>query len=305
HAKYKKMGILVHEKRHNEIKDYLPTYENLDKKLFPNLNEEVRRIARKLVKVYLDGKDCKNSIDLIYKYNILIPKSYDDTMSYCGFQLGDYDFVVNLSNKYIESNSPADSIKWQRRKADALYKKSDYLEYILQAQRISRIDKALENKPDKEMYLKLFKAYSNIGQNDKLIPLMKEIKEYFPKEARILDLYKTIIEVALKDKKYDTVDLYATKLLNQQRVMNIDVFSPFVEFALAEAGVEQKVYDKAINVLDTLVTQELDLDDRFQSLYRLGELYSLSGNGNKSKETFEKCKQLEGESSWKELCKQR
>ncbi len=302
-AKYRKMSALLEQKKYDDVKEYLPTYENLDEKLFPNLKEEVRRIARKLVKNYLDNKKCKDGLDIMNGYNIMLPDTYDETMSQCGFEMGDFDLVVKLSNKYIESQSPADSLAWQRKKANAIYRQSDYLEFILEAERILRTDRALGHQPDKEMYFKLFNAYQNAGQKEKLAGILEEIENYFKGEPRILDLYKVVVENSLNEKNYKKAYQYALDILNRQRIMNVNSFSPFVEFAIAESALNLQTYDQAIDVLESLVKTELKTDDMFQANYRLADLYSLKGEKEKAAVQFNKCSELNGESSWKELCK--
>lgn len=305
-AKYKKMSLLLEEKKYDRVKEYLSVYENLDEELFPNIKEDVRRIARRLVKIYLDNVKCKNGVELLHKYNILLSDKYDETMVHCAMEVADYDLAIQLSNKYIDLLAPAESLMWQRKKMDAQFRKSNYIQYILNAKRVMRIEKALGETPDRESYITLFKAYHRNGDTKELEPLLKEAEEKYADEPRLLDMYKTIVEVALEEKNYNKAYDYGIKILNKQRIMNIDSFSPFVEFAIGDSALKLKEYGKAIDILETMVENEaLPVDEILEGSYRLAELYQLNGEGDKSQALYQKCADTKGDKKWQALCKEK
>lgn len=304
-AVYKKMLLFVNEGMYDKAREFLPIFESLDKVLFENLDEEVKRIARKLIKVSLEKRECRTSVELIHKYKILLPDTYDFNMYSCAMASGDFDLAIDISSEYIDELSPVDALTWQKRELDALFRKSNYIDYVLKGERVARIERALDKKADKNIYFKLFEAYVRLGLDEKLIPFLTTIEKDFKGDNEILDLYKYVVESTLRLKNFQDANQYAIKLLNGQRLLGVNTFTSFVEFAIADSAKEIKEYTQGISVLEDLTSSDITKEKMFEALFKLGELYSLDNQEQRSQETFKKCNDLEGESDWKSLCTER
>ncbi len=304
-AKYKKMMLYLEENRYEDVAEYLSVFEDLDPNLFPNLQEDVKRIARQLVKINLEEQNCQRAVNLLHQYNILLPSTLDLDLYGCAIESGDFSLAIDLSQKYINSQSAVDSLPWQKRELNALYRKSDFINFTYKAERVARIEKALEKKLDKDLLIRLFNAYDNLERNEELIPLAQEFEQAYPNAPEILDLWRTIIEAKLDQDEFQQAYTYAIKLLNGQRLLGVETFSPFVEFALADSAKEIERYEQAIIVLQDLIAQDLSKEALFEGMFKLGELYALSGNNQRAQEVFGECSETEGDSQWKDLCTER
>ncbi|RWW91765.1 tetratricopeptide repeat protein [Flavobacterium cerinum] len=145
---------------------------------------------------------------------------------------------------------------------------------------ISLINKALIQFPDsKELKLKLAGAYSDAGQSEKAIAVLKELQKEYPystnvKGSLIEELYKN---ASSAEKNSDLTEAKS----GYREILTLKPSDTLAAIKLAGILIDTKDYEEAMIVLDTSLTYN---KDNAELLYKKGILYEQMGNYGKAEE---------------------
>lgn len=239
-ALYKKMMLLYDENDLKALEENIQSFSELGSDKFTSIKEDTKKIARKLVKNFVLNKECQKTIFYIQKYNILLPYTFDDAIYSCAKKLGKTDMALAIAKNHIDKNAAAKSLAWQKKELDTLLNSASYYDYIIKAQRYINTKELLEKPQEKDVFVGLFRANLLTGNTQDLEAILRQSEQLFPDAFEILDMYKELISVNLRQKNTQKAGKLAINLLNKQRLLNIFTFSPFVEFTIIQAG-EQNI----------------------------------------------------------------
>ncbi len=301
-ALHRKMLLFYKNNLYEQMQATLKSFESLDGAVYSGLAEDVKRITRKLAKHYLSRSRCKEAIDYINGYDLLLPYTLDESIFACAKKVGDYDLALKISRGYIERTSPAQSVRWQENELRVLFDASKYEDFLLKASRLINMQKLLKLRPAEDILRGFFKANLALGKTPALRGALEDYKKYYPSSPGLLDLYKDAVEVYLKSGETDLAMHYAQLLLNAQRFLGVSTFSPFVEFALIQSGASKEV---AVDLLQDLAPPKVEARHYNKILFTLGELYEQTGRADLAHQSFLKCAQTSYDDEFLPLCKAR
>ena len=128
----------------------------------------------------------------------------------------------------------------------------------------------------------------------------KEIEKEFPNSYKNVDIYDKIVTYARSRGNDLLLEIYAKKIIDQQRSSNIFVKTPSIELEYIEALQRLNKLQDALDVVVGL--KEYYSESTPQINYYGGELNFKLGNTQEAKTYFEECAKVSG--AWQSICEQ-
>ncbi len=97
---------------------------------------------------------------------------------------------------------------------------------------------------------------------------------------------------------------YATQVTDIQTSSNSFAQSPFVEFTLYQAYINKDDFNKALDVIKSLDTVELNNNQRSRQKYLLGSVYSRLWRDDEAKEAYQESINADPKSAWAKLAEE-
>lgn len=295
-ATYKKMLLFYKQNNFSGMSKNLKDFESLSKNMFPNLNDNVKNITRKLAKEYIAINNCPKAIEILQKYKILLPPQLNEKIYICASKTGAYNMALDIARSQIEKLSKKDSLIWQKRELNMLLAQNNCKDYLIKAREFANTNEILSLPQDKQIHVQAAFCLQKLSKDERFIAHVKHIEKHFKNAQELLDLYKRLISIALDKKKYRLAKEYTIKLINAQRLKNITSFSPFVELSfLKEAKALKEDLDLALSLLEQIEQKNARV---FFELYRV---YADINDTNRSNLALTNCKKSPP-SAFQKLC---
>ena len=257
-----------------------------------------------LLKQAIAQKDCTKTTSYIIQTSVY---NLDSSEKLFAFDCADVS-GLNTAAKQIASNmaesskTQAERLEWLYRVANNLYKLGEYKNGSLAARDAFNLATIQKSHYDIVFtFFAILQALESKSEAKKLLPFLQE---HFAKDERILPVYATLLDYAIDEKDTTGIEVYASKILELQRVLKSDEFTPYAEFALASVLREMKHYDRALAVLLPLESATLTKEDSTQLLYHIASLYNMQNSPQTALKYFDKCAKSDGQNEWKTLCEQ-
>jgi tetratricopeptide (TPR) repeat protein len=306
-ALYQKAQLLLQLGRYTEVAELLPRLDGLDSELFFDYEQQIRQMERTLLSSFIVQERCQEAIELIEKRELGTTLRSDEPLYRCAWQSHAYDLAEAVVDYQLRQAPPAQTIDWLERRLDILSKTGQVSRYLDESVRYLRMQRALRRQVSADRYYEIARMHHRSRDAlGRLRPLAETIEKRFSRDARNIDLFSYMIELARREGDEALLYDYGKKLVNHQRRLAVDTLTPYAELAFADGAVAQGRTTEAIAVLQTLLQQELAASDRVRVLYRLGEILQDDARPEMAAAVFERCSALEAEEGdrWIALCRE-
>jgi len=302
-ALYEKAKLLLEEKKYTQVLALKDDLEALDGDIYPNIEQIIQKAAKGMMLESLEKKNCKGVLSIAHDYNITLSDSWDDGIYECAMRGGDYKLSKEIASKNLHSQKLDERKKWLFRYIKIDYETGNYTDLINAAKDLLSLIEEPKKSPYKEVYRYLFDAYERLGQKEKMIETMAKIEDIFGLDYKDLDRYAAM--VALGNELHDStmVIRYGQKIMQIQEKSGAHPQSPFVEFALYDAYMQNQEYNKALKVLQSLDNVKLSKNDRVRQKYLLGMVLNKLWRNEEAKKAFNEAIKIDANSAWAKLAK--
>ena len=250
-------------------------------------------------------KNCPEIIDYITQTSAYNLDSAQKLVAFdCANKAGLHTAAKQIASGMVESSkTQTERLEWLYRVANNLYKLGEYKNGSLAAR--DAFSLAQTQKTHYDIAFTLFAILQALESKSEAKKLLPFLQGHFAKDERILPVYATLLGYAIDEKDTTSIEVYASKILELQKALKSDEFTPYAEFALAGVLREMKHYDRALAILLPLESATtLTEVDSTQLLYHIASLYNMQNSPQTALKYFDKCAKSEGQNEWKTLCEQ-
>lgn len=200
----------------------------------------------------------------------------------------------------LENKSAQEKLPYIYRLTKVLYELGDFGQSRLAGDDTSAIAHALKLKEYYDVDFYLFNDLAELKLYDKAQKISAILNENFKDDARMLKVWRTLMDWAKARGDNNAIEVYARDILAlQPKVKDYDD-TPYVNLVLIEMLNKTSRFQESKKEIQSLLENKLTPAERQKILYIQGSLLKALGeDGNQS---FRECSQIEILSSWKDLC---
>ncbi len=292
-----------------KLKKYAKVLEMENKlKTIENKKKEVEKIIKKAAFNYaienLLKNQCQKTENLIEKYSIKIPKSFDKKLFKCYMKLALYQKAYKIFKRHQFDKSLNDKLYWLYEGLSLFNKEGEYRKILDIIKDIESLSNILKIPVKKEVYYTKFQALINLNMYAKAIKEAKEIQKLYPNEFKNLDIFYQIVKKALEKNDNLTALQFAKNIISLQKAKNLYPYSPNIEFIYIDALKKIEKNKEAYKTAQNLLKRIKNPKTKSRALYLAADIALKLQKTKEAKKFFEECIDLNTTSSWKELCKE-
>jgi tetratricopeptide (TPR) repeat protein len=295
-ALIKKVNLYDSQNRYSDILNLKQELEDI------NESSYLDSAATKLFIKSIGKKDCKKSIYLRDEYNITLDLEYSYELVKCYLKWARYDRAYSVVSKNLNKVSVDSKSKWLYLGIRVSNKVKKYQTSIdMYNDLIKLVD--INNSRYSDISYTLFDSYEKLDRVPEAIKIANFIEKRYPKNPENIDLYHKIVLYSNVKKDDMTLQLYAIKLLELQKELDIQRYSPKVDIVLIQSLRRSSRYKKALSYFaDALLDKSLDDKPKAQLLYLAGDISLKLNNKEQAREFFIKCGVDIKSGIWQKLC---
>lgn len=221
----------------------------------------------------------------------------------CLSEAGLHKIAATLSQGMAQqSKSEKEKLEWLYKDAHNLYALGEYKSAILAAR--DGFNLAINQKSHYDIAFVLFEILDILQSTNEAKKLLPFFEKHFRDDPRILNVYAKLLEYANADQDLMSTQIYAQNIIDLQKKLQIDDFTPYAEFALAKALDQSQKPILALKVLENLEFSKLNPQETQQLFYQIASLYNAQNDTKQALAYFDKCFKMPQTSDWQTLCKQ-
>ncbi|MEN4046467.1 flagellar protein [Sulfurimonas sp. NWX367] len=302
-ALYEKAKLLLKEGKYKEVLSLKKSLESLDGTEYKDIQKIIQDAAIGEMKQSLRKKNCKQVLIISNEYNITLSDKWDDGIYECAMKGGDFQLSKSIARKNLKSKDLDKRKKWLFRYIKVDFATGNYSDVLDAAKDLITLIEDDKNSKYKEVYRYLFDTYERLEQKEKMIDAMAKIEEVFGLDYKDIERY--VAMVTLGNERYDDnlIIKYAKKVMQIQNKSNSYAQSPYVEFALYQAYMDKKEYNKALEVIKSLDKLGLKPTLRARQKYLLGSVLDKLWRDDAAKKAYKEAIAADPKSSWAKLAK--
>ena len=306
-AIYEKAKLLLKNGMYSDVLGFEETILNLDDEIYEGIDEIIIDAATGSMKNYLELNECHAVLSMANDYNITLSNKWDDGIYKCAMKGGDYQLSKKIANKNINSKELKLRKKWLYRyiKIDfAIGNYSDVIEASNDLILLIEDELSLEeNSEYKSVYRYLFDAYQRVEESQNMLKLIVDIQKVFGVDYLDIERYIAIIGIGSDLVDYNVVIKYAEDVMSIQKSSSSYIQSPYVEFTLYQAYIAKENFNRALEVIESLNTVELNKSQRSRQKYLLGTIYSKLWRDEEAMQAYQDAIDADSKSAWATLAK--
>jgi tetratricopeptide (TPR) repeat protein len=269
-ALYEKIKLMLQKKMFSDVLQLKNEIEALDSEKFQDKDTLIQKAAEGLIENALNNKQCQVVLDVQNDYNVTVEKSFDDGLYECFIKAADYIAAKKIAQENLQTDNLDKKALWLYRYIKVLFATGNYTEVIQASKDLLALVDDIKNTPYKDIYRTLFDAYDRVGDFDGMVDTIQHIEAIFGLSYKDIDRYVDMINVGVSKKDDTIVIKYGKKLYDLQQRLNSHAQSPFVEFALYQAYMNKREYEKALAVISSLDSVTLSPKERSRQKYLKG-----------------------------------
>lgn len=303
-ALYKKVKLFLDLKRYEDVLSLEDKLADLDDNIAPDKNETIITAVTNLAINRVEETKCRDAMKYIGNYGITLSEDYDKELAYCAINTADYDLVIKLSERNLDSKNLNEKLEWMMLYIKALTKVRDYYKAIDLGRDILKLSSMLgKDEYKREIYYSIFEATKNLKKEDKLIEVAREIEEEFEGDFKNIDIFKSMIKIGTKRNDDMLVSTYAKKIIDLQNKFKSFIESPQIELLYIQSLMDLNKLNEVIE-FSKKEPNKLTDSSKIRFNYLLGVTYQKLNMQKEAKAKFSECTTINADSSWKKLCQE-
>ena len=301
-ALVEKAKLLLSQHRYEDVLKMQTALEYIDEN--NATNKYITKASTALVKLSLEEDRCTQAVVFMEKYGLDM-KDFDKNMIFdCFVRTSRYIKAKELSGLYVKEGSLESRSEWLQNYLLSLYKLNRFERVVEVGADVDKITKTLKVKPKNDTLMMIFFSLMKLDMFDKAIEVAKELEKNSPDSLSNSDVYIEIVKRAKDDRNDLLLIEYADKIIALQKKHKSNSYTPEIEFSLIGALQRLNKHQEALDITRGLLDKDLSPKQKTRAYYSAGELSMKLEKNEDAKEYFTKCKELEVESSWKDICEQ-
>ena len=306
-AIYEKAKLLLEEKMYSDVLGLKESIMELDNEKYPDTQEIIIGAATGSMEYYLGLKECQEVLNISHDYNITLSNDWDDGIYKCAMMGGDYQLAKKIANKNFKKKDLNERKKWLYRYIKVDFATGNYSDVIEASNDLIKLieDELFveTNQEYKEVYRYLFDTYQRLEENQKMLTSIVKIKEIFGNTYKDIERYISVVTIGNDLKDDNIVISYANDIVQIQEKSASYAQSPFVEFTLYQAYINKENFNKALLIIKSLDTVELNALQRSRQKYLLGSVYSKLWRDEEAMKAYQQSIDADKDSAWAKLAK--
>lgn len=292
-----KAKILFKQGKYEEVLDLRADLSSKEGK------ELVRKSALKLFVNSLKRKECQKALRLKDEHNITTPKNQNEDIFVCYKETHRYRSALKIAKEMSRSDDIKERQRWYYEEVKLLSRLTKDKALLLVANDLEKLLSLSPNRKYQDIIFDKIEAFYRLKAYDDL--MLREIskaQKLFPNDPRLLDALNRALEYAKRIQDTNMIEIYAKKMVDLQKRLKIDPYSPKLEIDLVEALRQNGKYKEALKVDLSLLYKKLSDDQRAHVLYLAGYLSEKLNRKKEAKDFYLKCGEIVEDSAWVGLC---
>ena len=302
-AIYERAKLLLELKEYAKIIEDKEPLLQLDAEIYPLKEEIVTDAAIGLMDLSLEHKECHEVLVIANEYNITLSSNWDDGIYECSMKGSDFQLAKKIASKNIKAPTLSLRKLWLYRYVRVDFAIGNYSEAISAAKDLIALIESDKESEYNDIYRYLFDAYDRVEQSDKLLSVIEKIESIFSLDYKDIERYVTMISLGSQKHDDNMVVKYATKVMEIQKKSRSNAQSPYVEFTLYQAYINQESYNLALYIIESLDSVELNSAERARQKYLLGSVLGKLWRDDEARVAYEEAIKADADSPWASLAK--
>ena len=300
-AKYEKAKLLLAMKKYQDVLAMKDAIVTLDMDMYKDKENLIVDAAIGEMQDALGDNECKRVLKISHEYNITLSNKWDDGLYECAMKGGDYLLSKSIAQKNFKSDNLEFRKKWLYRYIKVDFATGNYSD-VLSASKdlISLIEDDKDTKYD-EIYRYVFDTYDRLEKKDEMLKAILTIEKTFGLSYKDIERYISVMSIG-SEKNDDTIVLeYGNKVIAIQKSSNSYAQSPYVEFAVYQAYMNKEDYAKALEVIESLNSVEINNKERSRQKYLLGTVLNKLWRNVEADKAYDAAISADKDSAWAKL----
>ena len=302
-AIYEKAKLLLANEMYNDVLNFEESILTLDEDIYTDTDLIIKDSAVGVMKIALNDSKCQDVLDVSHDYNITLSNDWDDGVYECSMVGANFLLAKEIAQRNLNSKDIKLRKKWLYRYVEVDFETGNYGEVVDAAKELITLIEEEKNSDYKNVYRILFDSYERLGKSDLLIDSMIEIQEIFGRDYKDIERYVEVMSIGNKNKDDNIVTKYGEEVMKIQNASSSYAQSPFVEFTLYQTYINLEELDKALKIIKSLDTVELNNSDRARQKYLLGTVYSKLWRESDATQAYTEAIKADPDSAWAKLAK--
>jgi tetratricopeptide (TPR) repeat protein len=300
-AIYEKAKLMTKNKMFSDVLEFKDELLALDTTLYPDTQKIVDNAALGVMEIALKNKECYSVLKISSEYSIKLSDKWDDGLYACAMKGADFPLAKKIASKNLKSENMQMRKKWLYRHIKVDFATGNYSDVVKASQElITLIDDDKESKY-KDVYRVLFDTYDRLENANKMIESIVDVQKVFGSSYKDIERYISVMAIGSDRNNNNLVLKYGNEVMSIQKASNSYTQSPFVEFALYQAYISKDDFNKALEVIKSLDSVELNKGNRSRQKYLLGSIYERLWRGEEAQVAYQESIDADPESAWAKL----
>ena len=300
-AIYEKAKLLLENKMYSDVLYSKNQLLTLDEEIYVDISSIVTDSAIGVMKSALQNRECQEVLNISNDYNITLSDKWDDGIYECSMMGGDYQLSRRVAGKNLKSKDLDERKKWLHRYIKIDFATGNYSDVIDASKDLISLIDNVKSSEYKDVYRYLFDTYQRLERSEDMISAIVDVQKVYGLDYKDLDRYASVMTIG-SDKKDDNIVIeYGSEVMKIQISSSSNPQSPFIEFTLYQSFTNIQNYNKALEVIKSLDTVELNKSDRARQKYLLGTVYSKLWRDEEAMKAYQESIDADSTSAWAKL----
>lgn len=300
-AIYEKAKLLLKNGLFSDVLGFKESILQLDKEIYPDIQEIVKDSAVGVMKSALKQKECQEVLNISSDYNITLSSEWDEGLYDCFMKGANFTDAKKIAADNIKSTDLQQRKKWLYRYIKVDFATGNYSEVVDASKDLLILTQEDKDSKYQDVYRILFDTYSRLENTNKMIDSIAKIQKIFGIDYADIDRYIAVMTIGNKIKDDNIVIKYGMQVMDIQTSSQSFAQSPFVEFAMYQAYINKNDFNKALEVIKSLDKIDLKSNQRSRQKYLLGTVYSKLWRDDEAKQAYQDSIDADPKSAWAKL----
>lgn len=247
------------------------------------------------------NSDCIDLIALIDEYGLEDKISDKLKLFNCYDRMRRYTQAYNLAEQHLNEPNLHNRVVWLNNFTKINYKITRYTNAIDTSFKAVELASKVPYSDPSEAIIYRFYSLLKLNRFDEATSALKTLDGKRGIDLMLIEAYDTAMHYANQQGNQIAVD-YAIKVLNLQKKLNINTFSPEANFIYIDSLVARSKLQEAKNELEELFVLNLKAHNRARALHKIAQIEISQNNPKEAAKYINECLDIAGDSQWRGLC---